>query len=143
MHQKKKPHPVRILLHIALVISLLFCTWLMPGAVAYGWLTHAGHYGNEFVVYGQWVFILSVFMTAAVGLYFFRKRLAAAVVAVLSYLPSLWILLRAMNRAEQAGWSGQTEASFGLRAAEVWRNGMMWQFLTLFLLVVLCIRSEK
>ena len=54
-----------------------------------------------------------------------------------SHLPMLLITLRAINTAEVCGWAGQTEARFGVQAAAVWRNGLMWNALTLILLLLL------
>ena len=130
---------LRIAGGIALIVSLLLCTWLLGGSVAYGWILHSDHYGAEFAAYGKWTLGLAGGMTLAAMLYFLRRDLSAAAVGLLSYLPSLMILLRAMNAAERAGWAGQTEASFGRNAAEVWRNGGMWNAVTLVLLLLLAL----
>ncbi|HBI84747.1 MAG TPA: hypothetical protein DDX71_00450 [Ruminococcus sp.] len=131
---KKK---LRIIGNIAMVLSLLLLTWLMGGAVAYGWMAHADHYGAVFRTYSIWYFAGAGGMTFAALLYFCRKDLAAAICGAVSYLPVLTVLLRAMNAAETAGWSGQTEQSFGRNAAAVWRNGMMPCAVTLALLLLL------
>lgn len=128
---------LRISGNIALVLSLLLLTWLLGGAVAYGWITHADHYGAVFRAYGGWYFAGAGGMTLAAVLYFCRRDLAAAICGAVSYLPVLTVLLRAMNAAEQAGWTGQTEQSFGRSAAAVWRNGMMPCAVTLALLLLL------
>ena len=78
-------------------------------------------------------------MTAAVILYFCRKDLIAAILGTVCYIPMLCILLRAMQIAEQNGWSGQTEQRFGISAATVWRNACAPNVLTLLLLLALAL----
>lgn len=128
---------LRIIGNIALVLSLLLLTWMLGGAVAYGWMLHADHYGAAFDAYGKWYFAGAGGMTLAAVLYFCRKDLPAAICGAVSYLPMLTVLLRAVNAAEDYGWSGQTEMSFALRASEVWRSGMAPGAATLILLLLL------
>lgn len=140
----KSPHTnrqrrLRVLGGIALVLSLLLCTWLMNGAAAYGWILHADHYGAAFAAYGGWMLALAGGMTLAVILYFCRQDLIAAILGTLCYLPMLGILLRVMQIAETNGWSGQTEMRFGVSAASVWRNACAPNVLTLILLLVLAL----
>ena len=141
--QTQKPQPkhrgLRILGGIVLIASLLFCVWLMGGAVAYGWISHADHYGAAFAAYGKWYYVSAGCMTAAVILYYCRQDLCAAILDVLAYVPMLVLMLTAMNRAETNDWVGQTEASFGRSAAQVWRNGMMWNALPFALLLILAL----
>lgn len=120
-----------------LVLSLLLFVWLLGGAVAVGWLRHADHYGAAFAAFGKWYFALAGAMTAAVILYFCKLDLPAAMLGTAAYLPMLGILLKAIRIAEQYGWSGQTEQSFGRAASTVWRNGMMWNAAVLLLLLLL------
>ncbi len=122
---------------IALVLSLLVCTWLLTGTISSGWIAHADHYGDAFRTYGCWMLGLAGGMTLAVILYFCRQDLIAAILGVICYVPMLGILLRAMDIAETNGWSGQTERNFGVNASEVWRNGGLPNVLTLILLLLL------
>ena len=134
----KRPHSaLRTAGLIVLIVTLLFCVWLTGGAVAYGWISHADHYGSEFAAYGRFYYILGGLMSLGAALYLFRLDLPALILDVCAYVPMLVILLRAMNTAEENGWSGQTEASFGRQAAAQWRNGMMWNAVPFLLLAVL------
>lgn len=121
----------------ALVISLLLFVWLMGGAVAYGWLLHADHYGAPFAAFAKWYFACAGGMTIAVILYLCKRDLIAAILGTACWIPMLTILLKAMNLAEINNWSGQTERSFARNASEVWRNGMMWNAVPLILLLAL------
>lgn len=109
----------------------------MGGAVAYGWLIHAGHYGAPFSALAKWYFACAGGMTIAVILYLCRRDLAAAILGTASWIPMLTVLLKAMHLAEINSWSGQTERSFARNASEVWRNGMMWNAVPLMLLLLL------
>ena len=122
---------------IVLLVTLIFCVWLTGGAVAYGWINHADHYGSAFAVYGKAYYFLGGLMSLGAVLYLFRLDLPALILDVCAYVPMLVILLRAMNTAEENGWSGQTEASFGRQAAQAWRNGMMWNAIPFLLLAAL------
>lgn len=131
------PRVLRILFNFALLLSLLGCTWLLCGAVAAGWIMHADHYGEAFALYGYWLLGLAGGMTAAVILYFCRLDLIAAVLGTVCCVPMAGIVLHAMEIAEQYGWSGQTEQSFGVNAAEVWRSALIPNLFTLGLLLLL------
>ena len=122
---------------IVLIVSLLFCVWLMGGAVAYNWLAH--DYGSTIRFFGKCFFFLAGVMTAGVILYFCRLDLPALILDAASYIPIRFFLLIAMQKAEENGWSGQTEASFGVQAAEKWHSGMMWTALPFLLLFVLAL----
>ncbi|MBQ8922810.1 MAG: hypothetical protein IJ060_11755 [Oscillospiraceae bacterium] len=128
---------LRIAGGIVLIVSLLFCVWLMGGAVAYNWLAH--DYGKAIGFFGRCYFVLAGIMTAGVVLYFCRRDLLALIFDAASYLPMRLFLLIAMQKAEKNGWSGQTEASFGVQAAEKWHTGMMWTALPFLLLLVLAL----
>lgn len=120
-------------------MTLLLFVWLMSGAVAYGWILHSDHYGAAFDAYGKCYFGFAGAMTLAVLLYYFRRDLWAAVLGLMSYLLMLWLLLKATGLADEYGWTGQTEQSFGRNAATVWRNGMMWNAVPFLLLMLLCL----
>ena len=135
--RQKKSRLLRTAGGLALVLSLLFCTWLTGGAVAWGWITHAAQYGTAFRTAGTAVFVLNCGMTAAVMLWLLRRDLAAAVLGTVCALALGGIVLFAVSAAEANGWSGQTEASFGRQAAAVWRRGLSGNFLTLLLLLLL------
>lgn len=138
--EKRPPHKgLRITGTVLLIVSLLLCVWVMGGAVAYGWILHADHYGAAFAAYGKCYFALAGGMTLAVILYLFRQDLPAMILGALSYVPMLTLMLKAIGIAEEYGWSGQTEQSFGRNASMVWRNGMMWNAATLILLLILCL----
>ena len=122
---------------IALILSLLFCTWLTGGATAWGWIAHADHYGAAFRLAGIAVFAANCGMTAAVLLCLFRRDPAAAVTGTVCGLALLVIMLFAVSAAERNGWSGQTEAHFSRQASAVWRRGLGSNLLTLFLLLLL------
>ncbi len=133
-----RPHSaLRTAALLVLAVTLLFCVWLTGGAVAYGWIEHADHYGSEFAAYGKIYYAAGGLMSLGAALYLFRLDLPALILDVCAYVPMLVILLRAMNTAEENGWSGQTEASFGMQAAEKWRNGMMWNAVPFLLLAIL------
>lgn len=132
-----KAHPFQTAGRIALILSLLLCTWLTGGAVAWGWIAHAGHYGDIFRLAGIAVFALNTGMTAAVLLHLLRHDLAAAVLGTVCGTALLLIAVLAVSAAERNGWSGQTEASFGRSAAAVWRRGLSGNLLTLLLLLLL------
>lgn len=119
------------------MMSLLFCVWLTGGAVAAGWIQHADHYGAAFAAYGKCYFAAASIMTLGVLLYFLRLDLPAAIFGCAGYLPTLILLLKAINTAEENGWAGQTEYSIARTAASVWRSGMMWDFVPLLLLLLL------
>lgn len=131
--------PLRSAGGVLLVLSVLFCTWVMGGAVAYGWIAHADHYGAAFRTMGSAVFVCSGVMTLGTVLYFCRRDFAAAVCGAAGFLPLLCILLRAMHIAEAQSWSGQTAQSFGRQAADVWRNGLGWNALPFALLMLLAL----
>lgn len=139
----KEKHPprkgLRITGTVLLILSLLLCVWVMGGAVAYGWILHADHYGAAFAAYGKCYFAAAGGMTIAVILYLCKQDLPAVILGGVSYLPMLMLMLRAIGIAEENGWTGQTEQSFGRNASTVWRNGMMWNALPLLLLLVLCL----
>ncbi len=123
---------------VLLVLSLAVFVWLTGGAVAYGWLLHADHYGAAFSGYGKLYFAAAGAMTAGVILYFCKKDLPAAFCGAAGWLTTLILMLNAIGIAEKNGWTGQTAQSFGRNAAAVWRTGMMWNFVPLLLLLLLC-----
>ena len=135
--ERKKHHLLRTAGGIALVLSLLICTWLTGGAVAWGWIDYADHYGTAFRTAGIAVLFLNCGMTAAVILRRLRCDLPAAVLGTVCGLLHAGIMVWAVWAAELRGWSGQTEASFGRSAASVWRQGLSGNLLTLLLLLVL------
>ncbi len=126
---------------IVLIVSLLFCLWLMGGAVAYNWAAH--DYGKAIGFFGKCYFVLAGVMTAGTVLYFCKYDLAAMILDAASYIPIRIFLLIAMQRAEENGWSGQTEATFGVQAAEKWHAGMMWTALPFLLLLVLALTRYR
>ena len=134
---RRQNRALRISGTVLLWLSLIGFVWIMGGAVAYGWLQHADHYGSTFAAFAKWYYVLAGGMTAAAVLYAFRRDLIAALLGIVSYVPMLGILLRAISIAEENGWTGQTEQSFGRNAATVWRNGMMWNAVPLLLLLLL------
>lgn len=138
--ENRPPHKgLRITGTVLLILSLLMFVWVMGGAVAYGWILHADHYGAAFAAYGKCYFAAAGGMTLAVILCLCKKDLPAIVLGILSYVPMLMLMLKAIGIAEEYGWSGQTEQSFGRNASMVWRNGMMWNAVPLILLLVLCL----
>ncbi len=128
---------LRIAGGIVLIVSLLFCVWLMGGAVAYNWFAH--DYGKAIRFFGKCYYVLAGMMTAGVILYFCKCDLPALILDAAGYVPIRIFLLIAMQKAEKNGWSGQTEASFGLQAADKWHTGMMWTALPFLLLLVLAL----
>jgi hypothetical protein len=139
MRERKRQSGLRTAGSIVLPVALLFCVWLTGGAVAYGWLSHADHYGADFALFAKSYYTAGGLMTLGVLLYYLRQDLPALILDVLAYVPMLVILIQAIRRAEENGWSGQTEATFGLTAAQAWRNGMMWTVIPFLLLAVLAI----
>ena len=127
----------RVLGCVALVLSLLVCTWLMNGMTAYGWMLNSGSYGAAFSAYGGWTLALAGGMTVAVVLCLCKIDLPAAILGTGCYAGMLCILLRVLHIAEEYGWSGQTEKSFGITAAEVWKNACTPNILTVLLLLIL------
>lgn len=135
--RQNRIHLLRTAGCVLLILSLLLGTWLIGGAVAWGWIAHSAHYGTAFRTAGIAVWILNGGMTAAVILCLLRHDAAAAVSGAVCGLCLLGIMLCAISAAETNGWSGQTEASFGRQAAAVWRRGLSGNLLTLLLLLVL------
>ena len=121
----------------ALTVTLIFCTWLVTGAVAYGWLSHADHYGSAFRAYGVLMFGFCGLLTVGVMLYLLRYELPAAVFGGIALAGMLVLMLLAMSAAERNGWSGQTEGSFGRQASVVWRNGILPNLIPVGLLLTL------
>ena len=114
---RREHRALRITGNVLLIITLLLFVWLTGGAVAYGWIIHANSYGAAFAEYGRCYFAAAGIMTLGTVLYYLRRDLPAA--------------------AEENGWAGQTEQSFARTAASVWRDGMMWDFVPLILLLLL------
>jgi hypothetical protein len=128
---------LRITGGVLLAVSLIFCTWIVTGAVAYGWISHADHYGGAFRVYGILILVCCALLTAGAVLYFCRLNLLPAILGGAALLGMLCILLPAMSAAEQNGWSGQTAESFGRQASVVWRNGILRNLIPAGLLLLL------
>ena len=124
---------------VLLVLSLGAFVWLTGGAVACGWILHADHYGAAFAAYGKLYFAAAGVITAGVILYLCKKDLPAMLCGAAGWLTTLILLLKAIGIADENGWTGQTEQSFGRNASAVWRNGMMWNFVPLLLLLMLCL----
>ena len=139
--KKKQPAAgaLRMTGTVLLILSLLLLTWLLPWQGSKGWLLHADNYGAGFRISAYLVRGCSGLVTAGVLLYLLRKDLIAAVLGTVSGVTVLAVLLRAMQIAEERGWSGRTEASFGLQAATVWRNGLAPSFATVVLLLLLAL----
>ena len=135
----KFPNVLRTLGAMLLLFSLAAFVWLTGGAVAYGWMLHADHYGAAFSAYGKIYFAAAGLMTAGSVLYFCKKDLPAILCGTAGWLTTLILLLKAIGIADENGWVGQTEQSFGRNASAVWRNGMMWNFIPLLLLLALAL----
>ncbi len=125
--------------NIVLVISLLIFPLFLSSLIASGWLMHADHYGAPFQAFGIWMLICEALLTVAVILYFCKRDLAAAVLGSGSYLPMLYITMRAVELAREQGWTGQTAANFGQNAFAVWRDGLLGNIIPVVLLLVLAI----
>ena len=136
----EKHRNLRIIGNILLVLSLGVC-WVTGGAVAYGWIAHADHYGAAFRGYGIGALIGLGLLTLGTVLCFCRLRLSAAIVGTAGFLPAMGILLRAMRLAEENSWSGQTAQSFGRQASAVWRNGMAPMLFPYLLLMLLALSA--
>lgn len=124
---------------ILLVITLLYFVCLTGGAVAAGWYLHADHYGAAFRCMALIYAVCAGGMLIAAVLYFCRKDLAAAVLSAVSWLPMPFLLLHAVNTAERMGWYKTLDARGRFGAAEAFRDGMMWNFVPLLILLLLAL----
>lgn len=136
MKQGKTYRAVLKLLQIALVVLLLIYPLFMDIMTAFGWLVNAQSYGRAFKTYAGVTAVCALLMAAGTVLYFCKKDLAAIVCDVLGFGPMMAVLWRVVHIAETNGWGGQTEASFGLRAAPLW-SGRMWPTVFPFALLLL------
>ena len=127
----------RIAAGILLLLSLVWCVWIMTCSAAAGWLMHAEHYGAAFQAYGIIVLAAAGVLTLAAVLCFLRIDRSAAVLAVTGWLPTLIVMFIVCSRAEKAGWSGQTAVSFGRTAVQVWREALIWDFVPAALILLL------
>ena len=125
--------------NVLLVISLLVFPLFLSSLIASGWLMHADHYGAPFQSFGIWMLICEGLLTVAVILYFCKLDLAAAVLGSGAYLPMLYITMRAVELAQEQGWTGQTAANFGQNASAVWRDGLLGIAIPVMLLLILAI----
>ncbi len=130
---------LRIAGNILLVITLIVFPLFLSSLVAAGWLINAESYGAPFFAYGVWLLIFEGVLLLAVILYFCKLDMPAILGAVISYLPMLWISMRAISIAEENGWGGQTEESFGRNAFTVWRDGLIGNAIPVVLLLVLAV----
>lgn len=130
-------HTLRIVGNILLVITLIVFPLFLSSLVAAGWLINAESYGAPFFAYGVWLLIFEGVLLLAVILYFCKLDMAAIIGAVISYLPMLWITMKAVSIAEKNGWVGQTEESFGRNAFTVWRDGLIGNAVPVALLLLL------
>ncbi len=130
---------LRIAGNILLVITLIIFPLFLSSLVAAGWLINAGSYGAPFLAYGVWLLIFEGTLLISVILYFCKLDMAAILGAVISYLPMLWITMKAVAIAEENGWVGQTEESFGRNAFAVWRDGLIGNAIPVALLLLLAV----
>ena len=124
---------LRIIGNILLYLPLLWFG-MQTVLIAYGWIVHANSYGAVFATYGWLLVAAMVGMTAATVCYTCKKDLAAVIAGSVSGLLLLIVGTMAIGAAKRAGWSGQTEATFGKMAYRVWRDGLfgnLWTFLLL------------
>lgn len=130
-------YTLRIVGNILLVATLIVFPLFLSSLVAAGWLIHAESYGAPFFAYGVWLLIFEGVLLLTVILYFCKLDMAAILGAVISYLPMLWISMKAVSIAEENGWVGQTEESFGRNAFTVWRDGLIGNVIPVALLLLL------
>lgn len=128
---------LRVAGNILLVITLIVFPLFLSSLVAAGWLINAESYGAPFFAYGVWLLIFEGVLLIAAILYFCKLDLAAMLTGILSYLPMLWITMKAVSIAEEMGWSGQTESNFGRNAFTVWRDGLVGNAIPFALLLIL------
>ncbi len=136
---KKLWDALRITGNILLIATLIIFPLFLSSLVAAGWLINAESYGAPFFAYGVWLLIFEGVLLIAVILYFCKLDMAAIIGAVVSYLPMLWITMKAVAIAEENGWVGQTEDSFGRNAFTVWRDGLIGNVIPVVLLLLLAV----
>lgn len=132
-------YTLRIVGNILLVATLIVFPLFLSSLVAAGWLINAESYGAPFFAYGVWLLIFEGVLLIAVILYFCKLDMAAIIGAVISYLPMLWITMKTVAIAEENGWVGQTEESFGRNAFTVWRDGLIGNAIPVALLLLLAV----
>lgn len=101
---------------VLMLLSFLYFSLFLSLGISLDWIKNFTEYGDEFVVFGFAMIGCLLGTLIAIILYFLRKHLVSAALAVICYLGTTVIANRAVQIAEKEGWIWTT---YGLQHTDI------------------------